>query len=63
PCYQGYTCPEIMALMEHYGVSDCYYGHLHGGSHKLAIEGKYGQIRYHLVAADYVNFKLQKILD
>ncbi|MEG2096599.1 MAG: metallophosphoesterase [Pseudoflavonifractor sp.] len=57
PCYQGYTCPEIMALLERYGVADCYYGHLHGGSHRLAIEGKYGALAYHLVSADYLQFE------
>lgn len=32
PLYQGYTCPEILALLEQYGVTACYYGHLHGGA-------------------------------
>lgn len=63
PCYQGYTCPEIMDLMAKYGVKRCYYGHLHGGSHRLAVEGQYGPIEYHLVSADYLKFQPQKILD
>ena len=41
----------------------CYYGHLHGGSHRLAVEGKYGEVEYHLVAADYVGFQPQKICE
>ena len=63
PCYQGYTCPEIMELMERYGVRRCYYGHLHGGSHRLAIEGKYGNVEYHLVSADYLGFQPQTICE
>jgi predicted phosphohydrolase len=63
PLYQGYRCQEIIDLMERYGVTTCCYGHLHGGSHRLAIQGKYGQINYHLVAADYLNFVPKKILD
>ena len=63
PCYQGYTCPEIMEVMERYGVERCYYGHLHGGSHRLAVEGKYGKVEYHLVAADYLGFRPQKICE
>lgn len=63
PCYQGYTCPEIMALLEQYEVKSCYYGHLHGGSHRLAINGKYGKVEYHLVSADYLDFKPQKIYE
>ena len=56
PLYQGYTCPEILALLEQYGVTACYYGHLHGGSHRLALEGTYGPVRYSLVSADYLRF-------
>ena len=63
PLYQGYRCPEIIALLERYEVEACYYGHLHGGSHRLAVEGKYGPVAYHLVAADYVGFRPQKILE
>lgn len=63
PCYQGYTCPEIMALLERYGVERCYYGHLHGGSHRLAIEGKYGAVEYRLVSADYLGFCPLKICE
>ena len=63
PRYQGYTCPEIIALLERYGVKRCYYGHLHGGSHRLAIEGKCGTVEYHLVSADYLNFEPQIICE
>ncbi|MEG2119291.1 MAG: metallophosphoesterase, partial [Pseudoflavonifractor sp.] len=57
PCYQGYTCPEIIELMERYGVKKCFYGHLHGASHRLAIAGKYGEIEYYLVSGDYLQFE------
>lgn len=63
PRYQGYTCPEIIALLEKYEVERCYYGHLHGGSHRLAVEGQQGSVAYHLVAADFVDFIPQKICE
>jgi hypothetical protein len=63
PCYEGYRCPEIMELLERYGVSRCYYGHLHGGSHRLAIQGKIGSVTYGMVSADYLGFQPQKIYD
>lgn len=63
PCYQGYTCPELINLMERYGVKECYYGHLHGGSHRLAMEGRYGALEYHLVSADYLQFKPRTIYE
>ncbi len=63
PRYHGYTCPEIIELMERYGVKQCFYGHLHGGSHRLAIEGLSGGVEYHLVAADYLKFRPLRICD
>lgn len=63
PLYQGYRCQEIIDLMERYGVTRCYYGHLHGGSHRLAVSGVQGKVEYRLVAADYLGFRPLKILD
>ena len=56
PRYRGYECPEILALLERYGVKECCYGHLHGSSHRLAIEGVHHGVTYRLCAADYTNF-------
>ena len=63
PRYQGYECPEILELLERYGVRRCYYGHLHAESHRLALQGNWHGIEFQLVSADYVNFKPVKILD
>ena len=63
PLYQGYECPEILELLERYGVQRCYYGHLHADSHRLALQGDWHGIEFRLVSADYVNFKPVKILD
>ena len=57
PRYRGYECPEILRLLEQYGVRRCFYGHLHGGSHKLAMEGQWDGVEFRLVAADYLDFK------
>ena len=62
PLYQGYRCQEIIDLMKRYGVTRCYYGHLHGGSHRLAVSGDRDGVEYHLVAADYLGFKPELIL-
>ena len=61
PCYTGYRCQPILDLLEQYQVRACYYGHLHGGSHRLAVEGRQGGVAYYLVSADYVGFRPQKI--
>lgn len=57
PRYKGYTCREILDLMENYGVRQCYYGHLHGASHKLAMQGLWDGIEYRLLSADYLDFR------
>lgn len=63
PCYQGYQCEPILELLGKYGVKRCYYGHLHGGSHRLAIQGMVGETEYRLISADYIQFRPEKILD
>lgn len=62
PKYRGYECEPIIELMQRYGVRQCYYGHLHADSHKLAMEGLWDGIEYKLVAADYLNFKPIRVL-
>lgn len=57
PRYKGYECTEILELLRRYEVRRCFYGHLHGPSHKLAMEGLWDGIDYRLVAADFLNFK------
>ncbi len=57
PRYKGYVCNEILDLLEKYQVQRCFFGHLHGASHGLAMEGLWDGVDYRLVAADYVNFK------
>ena len=63
PLYAGYRCPEVIRKLEEYHVQQCFYGHLHGPTHKRAIEGTVGKVEYHLVAADYLGFVPKKILD
>lgn len=62
PLYRGYRCPEILELLHRYGVRRCFYGHLHGPSHRLAVEGTVDGVEYRLVAADAVQFTPQRIL-
>ena len=62
PRYKGYECREIISLLEQYEVRRCFYGHLHGHSHKLAREGLYGGIEYRLVSADYLDFKPMTVI-
>lgn len=56
PRYKGYECPEILDLLKQYDVTACYYGHLHGASHGLAMEGVWDGVDFHLVSADKLGF-------
>lgn len=63
PIYQGYQCPEMLALLDKYEVERCYYGHLHGYTHRRAFEGRREKTDYALISADYVGFQPVKIYD
>lgn len=57
PRYRGYVCEQILDLLKTYDVRRCFYGHLHGASHGLAVEGLWDGIDFKLVAADRLNFR------
>ena len=57
PRYKGYECPEILELLQKYEVRNCFYGHLHGASHGLAMEGTWDGVNFRLLSADRLNFK------
>ena len=54
---------KFLDVMKKYNIKKCYYGHLHGASHKDAIEGEVEGINFKLISADYLDFKLHKIID
>ncbi len=57
PRYKGYVCTEILELLEQYEVRRCFYGHLHGPSHKLAMQGIWDGVDFQLVSADFLDFQ------
>lgn len=61
PKYKGYECTPILDLLKQYDVRRCFYGHLHGASHGLAMEGLWDGIDFKLVAADRLNFSPLKV--
>ena len=63
PRFGAYRCPEIQTLLTRYGVKTCYYGHLHGASHRQAFQGFWDGVRYQLLAADYVGFQPVLIME
>ncbi len=56
PLYPTGNAQEIVALLHEFGVRECWYGHLHGGSIRGAIQGEVDGIRYRLISADALGF-------
>ena len=56
PAYYIYECTEILDVLKEYGVTRCYYGHIHGNGHRYAIDGEYQGIDLRLVSCDYIDF-------
>ena len=61
PRYKGYECQEILDIMKKYDVRKCYYGHLHGASRGLAMEGLWDGVEYKLVSADRLDFAPHRV--
>lgn len=51
-------------LMTSYGVSDVVFGHVHSEPFfKMALQGPFHGVLYHLTACDYLDFKLLRVMD
>ena len=54
---------DFTEMLHKFPVTKCIYGHLHGASHKNAVEGVVDGIEYKLVSGDYLGFMPYKLLD
>lgn len=54
---------DYIELMKKYNIKKCIYGHLHGESHKEAVEGIIDGIELKLVSSDFLNFKPQLLFE
>ena len=52
---------DFVKTMQKYGIHRCFYGHLHGESHKEAFVGEKDGMVFELVSSDYLGFKLKKV--
>lgn len=52
---------KYLELLKKYNISKLFYGHLHGASHKDAVEGKIDGVDLQLVSSDYLKFSLFNI--
>ncbi|MEX0595309.1 MAG: phosphoesterase, partial [Candidatus Paceibacterota bacterium] len=47
---------KVSRLLERHQINACVFGHLHNVQPGNSLFGIHNQIRYHLVACDYLNF-------
>lgn len=52
----------FIKTMKDFNVKDCFYGHLHGNSHKDCLDGNIEGINMKLISADFLDFNPYKIL-
>ncbi len=50
------NCDPIMNVLKENNIKKCYYGHLHGGAIKGALNGTKEGIDFRLISADYLEF-------
>ncbi len=55
PVYRDFVCRGIVELLKQYGITRCYYGHIHG-VYDLPASLDFEGITMTMVAADYLNF-------
>lgn len=62
PVYDGMECSELLEILVNSGVTDCYFGHIHGRyAAQKALAGEYRNVKMHLISCDFVNFCPVKI--
>ena len=62
PRFYDIICTDVIAVMNEFGVKNCWYGHIHGHGQRFAVTGEVGGITYSMISADYVGFIPQKIM-
>ena len=62
PRFKDIVCRDIIAVMNEYGVRECWYGHIHGQGQRFAVCGEVEGILYRMISADFVDFIPQRIM-
>ena len=60
PVWNDFECPEIITLLESYGVRRCYHGHIHGVYHQPRTR-TVGNLELTMVSSDFLDFIPLKI--
>lgn len=62
PIYAGNCNYEMLDVLWKHHVEECYYGHVHGSSHRHAINGLRDAVHYHLISGDFLQFAPRNVL-
>ncbi len=60
PVFGDFVCREIIDVLKEHGVTQCYYGHIHG-KYDIEQTSEYEGIKFTLISADYLGFKPHRI--
>lgn len=58
PLFEHYLCRPLIDVLHEYGVTRCYFGHIHG-VYQIAPMRRFEDIDFHIVSADFLNFTPQ----
>lgn len=61
PVFGAQELGVYLDIMRKYGISRCFYGHIHGAGHKIAMKGPYKGIDFTLISADFLKFSPVRI--
>lgn len=61
PVFANVTNPDILDVLIKHRIKFCFYGHLHGASCALAVNGERYGIDFHLISSDFLQFMPLKI--
>ncbi len=56
PVFMDDRNDEIMEVLHKWGVTLCFYGHLHGYAHRNAVIGEREGIEFRLISSDFLHF-------
>lgn len=62
PVYGNVCNYDILDVLYRYEIKRCYYGHIHGHSHKNAITGERDGILFRMISSDYLQFYPELVL-
>ena len=55
PVYNGFVCRELVDVLHSHGVTDAYFGHIHG-TYNVPKTVEFEGIRFTMISADFLDF-------